>query len=115
MKDRTYEIARIRKYDGYQRELASMVHRFFDKKTGSGVSVNEKQAEELHKQVIKKLKRRRVYARFEDNNWTAYLPEMGSFSSKNKNVKYLFCVIDVFNKNGWVKPSKKQFLMILAK
>ena len=27
-------------------------------------------------------------------------------SSKNKNVKYLLCVIDVFTKYGWVKPLK---------
>ena len=53
LKDRTYEIARNRGYDGYQRALASMVYKFFDKKTGSGISVNEQLAEELHKPVIK--------------------------------------------------------------
>ena len=31
---------------------------------------------------------------------------MESLSSKNKNVKYLFCVIDVFSKYAWVKPFK---------
>ena len=31
---------------------------------------------------------------------------MGSLSSKNKNVKYLFCAIDVFTKYAWVKPFK---------
>ena len=41
-----------------------MVYTFFDKKTGSGISVNEQLAEELHKPVIKKCKRRKVYARF---------------------------------------------------
>ena len=29
-------------------------------------------------------------------------------SSKNKNVKYLLCVIDVFTKYGWVKPVKEK-------
>ena len=70
MKNREYEIAGKREYNGYQRALASMVYNFFDKKTRSGAiatskagaSVNEKLAEELHKQVIKKLKRR-VYVR----------------------------------------------------
>ena len=42
LKDRAYEITRNRKYDGYQRALATMVHKFFLKKTGSGVSVNKK-------------------------------------------------------------------------
>ena len=31
---------------------------------------------------------------------------MGRFPSKNKNVKYLLCVIDVFAKYAWVKPLK---------
>ena len=38
-----------------------MFYKFFGKKTGSGVSVNEL-AEELHKPVLKKFKRRKVYA-----------------------------------------------------
>ena len=46
LKDRAYEIARNCIYDGYQRALASMVYKFFDKKTGSGISVNEQPAEE---------------------------------------------------------------------
>ena len=29
---------------------------------------------------------------------------MGSLSSRNKNVKYLLCGIDVFTKYAWVKP-----------
>ena len=56
LKNRAYEIARNWKYDGYQRALASMVYKFFDKKIGSGVSVNEKLAEELYEAVITKLK-----------------------------------------------------------
>ena len=31
---------------------------------------------------------------------------MESLSAKNKSVKYLLCVIDVFTKYAWVKPSK---------
>ena len=41
-----------------------------------GISVNEQLAEELHKPVIKKFKRRKVYARFKDNIWVADLAEM---------------------------------------
>ena len=70
------------------------------------MSVNEQLAEELHKPVIKEFKRRKVYARFKDNIWAAGLTEMGSLSSKNKNVKYSLCVIDVFTKCEWVKPLK---------
>ena len=75
-------------------------------KTGSGRSVNEQLAEELHKPVIKIFKRRKVHARFKDNIWEADLAEMESLSSKNKNVKYLLRAIDVFTKYAWVKPLK---------
>ena len=93
-----------------------MVYKFFDKKTRSGaiatsragVSVNEQLAEELHKPVTKKFKRRKVYARFKDNIWAADLSEVESLSSKNKNVKYLLYVIDVFTKYAWIKTLKEK-------
>ena len=71
-------------------------------KKWSGVSVNEELAEELHKTVIKKFKKRRVYTIFKDNIWVADLAEMESWRSKNKNIKYLLWVIDVFTKYAWV-------------
>ena len=52
-----------RKYDGYQRGLASMIYKFFDKKS-SGSLVNEPNyqlANGLHKLIIKKFKKRKVY------------------------------------------------------
>ena len=114
MKDRAYEIARNCKHDGYQTPLASMVYKYFNKKTGSGglvtsnmgASVNEKLAEELQTTTMKKFKRRKVYARFKDIIWAVDLAEMGPLSSKNHNVKYLLCVIDIFTKYAWVKSSK---------
>ena len=97
VKDRAYVIAISPGYDGYQRALASMVYQFFDKKTGLGVSVKEQLAKELHKSVIEKFKRRKVYARFKDNIWEVNLAKMESMSSKNKNIKCLLCVMDFFN------------------
>ena len=82
LKDRAYKIARNHKYDGFQRALASMVYKLFDKKTGSAFSVNEQLAKELHKPVIKKFKRRNVYP-IKDSSWAADLAEMGSLPSKN--------------------------------
>ena len=40
---------------------------FLDKKTGSGVNINEQLAKKLHKPVIKIFQRRKVYSRFKDN------------------------------------------------
>ena len=65
------------------KELASLVYKFFDKKTGLGANVNEVLVQELNKPVIKKSKRRKVYARFEGNIWEADFAEMGSLSCKN--------------------------------
>ena len=62
-----------------------------------GVSVNEQLVEELHKPLIKKFERRKIYVTFKDNIWAADLAEMGSLSSKNKNVKYLLCVHRFFH------------------
>ena len=39
LKDQAFNIAKIPKYDGYQRGLAAMVYKFFDKKSAGG-SVN---------------------------------------------------------------------------
>ena len=63
---KAFNISKDPKYDGYQRGLASMVYKFFDKKSkGSGVTAlanksavkstpqNEQLAEELHKPIIK--------------------------------------------------------------
>ena len=53
--------------------------------------------------MIKNIKRRNVYARFTGNTWAADLTKMESLSSKNKNVKYLLCAIDVSTKYAWLK------------
>ena len=54
--DKAFNIAKDRKYDGYQRGLFSMVYKFFDKKT-SGGTVNNELAEELHKKLLENLKK----------------------------------------------------------
>ena len=63
LRDKAFNIAKNPKYDGYQRGLASMVYKFFDKKSkGSGVNIplefNEQLAEELHKPIIRNFKKR---------------------------------------------------------
>ena len=53
LRDKAFNIAKDPKYDGYQRGLASMVYKFFDKKTaGSGIKPmpqNKQLPEDLHK------------------------------------------------------------------
>ena len=64
LRDRAFKIASDPKYDDYQRRLASMVYKFFDKKSkGSGITneSNYQIANELYKPVIKKFRKRKVY------------------------------------------------------
>ena len=74
LRDKAFNIAKNQKYDGYLRGLASMVYKFFDKKSASltdesakGGSVNkeikenEQLAEELHKAIIKKIKKKSFF------------------------------------------------------
>ena len=61
-RDKAFNIAKNPKYDGYQRGLASMVYKFFDKKSkDSGVNIevrhNEQLAEELNKPIIRNVKK----------------------------------------------------------
>ena len=76
LKDKGFKIVSDPKYDGYERGLASMVYKFFDKKSASlnkssgsgfGTSLANKSAKkpnyqlanELHKPIIKKFKKRK--------------------------------------------------------
>ena len=103
-------IAKDPKYDGYQRGLASMVYKFFDSKvSGSGAKLipeNEQLANELHKSIIKKFEKRRVYSTFKDNIWGVNLADMQLLSKYNKGIRFLLCVIDIFSKYAWVVPLK---------
>ena len=81
MKDKAFKIASHPKYDGCQRGLASIFNKFFVKKSsGSGVAneSNYQLADKLHKQIIKKFKRRKVYSSFRDNIWGLGLSDMKS-------------------------------------
>ena len=86
LRNKAFNIGKNQKYDGYQRGLASMVYKFFDKKSASladkstkgigvtthtnkPVSQNQQLAEEHHKPIIRKFKKRKVHAVFKDNIW----------------------------------------------
>ena len=105
LRDKAFKIVSNPKYDGYQRGLASMVYKFFDKKSsGSGIinKSNYQLADELHKPIIRKFKKRKVYSSFRDNIWGVDLADMQSLSKYNKGIKYLLCAIDLFSKYAWV-------------
>ena len=110
LKNRAFDIANDLKYDGYQRGLASMVYKFFDSKvSGSGAKLipqNKQLANELHKPIIRKFEKRKVYSTFKDNIWGVDLADMQLLSKYNKGIRFLLCVIDIFIKYAWVVPLK---------
>ena len=88
---KAFKIASDPKYDGYQRGLDSMVYKFFDKKfSRSGVAAslpnksdtkpNYQLANELHRQITRKITRRKVYSSFGDIIWGVDLADMQSLS-----------------------------------
>ena len=93
LRDKAYDIASNPEYDGYQRGLASMVYKIFDKKsTESGIASSSILADELHKPTINnKCNKRKVYSQFKDNIWGVDLVDMQSLSRKNKGIKHLLC------------------------
>ena len=82
-----------------------MVYNFFDSKVtspdktsvGSGgkhvntkiAPQNEQLAEELHKSIIRRFKKRKVYSTFKDNIWGVDLADMQLSSKYNKGIRFL--------------------------
>ena len=117
LRDKAYDIVSNPKYDGYQRGLASMVYKFFDKKsTGSGFkklknttkSSSSILADERQKPIIRKFNKTKVYSQFKDNVWGVDLADMQSLSRKNKGIEYLLYAIDLYSKHAFVIPLKNK-------
>ena len=111
MSDKAFNIAKNLKYERYQRGIASIVYLFFDKETSCSAIKNEcfskkELAEELHKPIIRKFKKRKVHLPFIDNIWGPDLADMQLISKFNKGICFLFCVIDINSKCAWVIPLK---------
>ena len=91
LRENAFKIASDPKYDGYQRGIASMVCKFFDKKSCGSVVVtsvanksvsepNYQLANELHIHIIRKFQRRKVFSPFRGNIWGIDLADMQSLS-----------------------------------
>ena len=65
-------------------------------------------AEELHKPVKRKFRKRRVLVSGIDKIWAADLADMQALSKENEGYKFLLLVIDTFSKYGWIVPLKNK-------
>ena len=100
LRDEASNNAKNTKYDGYQRGLASMVYKFFDKKSALGVAIKNNHilnqcpsnsAEELHKPIIKKFEKHKVYSSCKDNVCGADLADTQLMSKLKKNLFFIMC------------------------
>ena len=66
----------------------------------------QKIAEELHKPIIRKFKKRTVYSGFKDNIWGSDSADMQLISKFNKGFRFLICIMDTFSKYSWVVSLK---------
>ena len=93
LKNKAFDIAKDPKYDRYQRGSASLVYNFFDSNiSGSGAKLipeNGQLANELHKPIIRKFEKRKVYSTFKDNIWGVDLADMQLLSKYNKGIRFL--------------------------
>ena len=96
--EKAFSFAKDPKYDGYQRGLTSMVYKFLDKKTSGETGKNQnisnkKLAEELHKPIINKFKKRIVQTFYRQylRCWSCWC----AFNKQNKGIRFLLCVIDI--------------------
>ena len=68
---------------------------------------------ELHKPIIKKIKKRKVHSSFKDNIWGGDLADMQLTSKFNKGFRFLLCVLDIHSKYAWVVLKQVLQLLIL--
>ena len=85
-----------------------MVYKFFDKKSkGTGVKnkikQNQQLANKVHKPIIRKFRKRKVYSSFKDNIWGVDLADMQLISKYKRRIRYLLCAIDLFGKYAFVE------------
>ena len=65
-------------------------------------------------QLLRNLKKRKVYSFFKDNIWGADLADMQFISKYNKRIRYLLCAIDLFSKYAFVVPLKDKKGVIIV-
>ena len=124
----TFDITKNPEYDEYQKGLASMAYKFFDKKSSSlawsetsatrdksdpntnkrtgisfdVVSENKELIEEILKPIIRKFEKRKVNSHFIDNIWGADLADMQLLRKFNKGIRLSVFAFDIYSKYAWL-------------
>ena len=133
MYDNAFNIVKNPKYDGYQLWVASMVYRFFHKKTSGGAAMltnkaavkkentsNKELAEELHKLIIRICKKRKMRSSFIDNIWGADLADVQLIRKFDKKFIFYYmlwifslniCIVSQKDKKGILITNASQKIL----
>ena len=111
LREKTFEIAGKSKIWWLSKRTSLGGMQFFGKK--SKIKQNQQLANELHKSVVRKFKRRKVCFSFTGNiseggggGRGVDLADMQLISKYNKGIRYVFCANNLFSKYAWVAPIK---------
>ena len=101
LRGREIIIAKNTKYDVYQRGLASVVSKSFDKEIFGGKVTNENISNKglaawLHKPIIRKFNKIKVNSSFIDNIWCGDLADMKQINKFNREFRFLLFVTDIY-------------------
>ena len=106
-----------------------MVYNFFDKKLSatcawsetlaiqnkfpggavkSEIMSNQEWGNELHKPVARKFEKQKGHSLLVDKIWGSYVADMQLISKFNKGIRFLLCVVYIYNRYVWVVPWKNK-------
>ena len=102
----------------FQRDMGNIQSKNLAKRRQSGNVLRYKafempNANELHRQIIRRFKRGKVYSSFKDNIWGVNMTDMQSLSKYKKGINYLLCAIYFLSKYAWVVPLKDKRVTIV--
>ena len=103
--DGAFQIASDESKNGYERMLASMIYKFFDKKIQMGQGVKEDiLADELHKPIRHNFTRRRVNVYKPNDILAVDLVDM--VNNRDEGYRYILTAQDIFTKYSFAIPLK---------
>ena len=92
--------------DLIEKFLNFLIKNFSGSDVESEIGSDQQLFKDLHKPTIRKFKKRNTGSSFKDNICSTCLADMELISKFNKQIRFLLCVIEVYNKYAWVAPLK---------
>ena len=95
LRDKAFNVVKTPKYNGYQRGLASVVNRFFEKKSlDDDVTIKlcqiNSQPKNYANQLLENLKKRKVFSSFKNNISGADLADIQLIRKFNKEIRFIY-------------------------